>query len=348
MHYYTASICFLLTAIIFLSGCGEQYEMLKKSSNDYQKVRLVMTANGTDKGIETLTARRFVKLVSEASGDNVHIEFYPNDEMTGGNTNEAVRSLTEGAADIGAYVSGTMSMLDPRLEVATIPWSFSDYQEVRRIIDDTGGKYYAKILEEYGLIYLGSTHNGMRQLTNNRNPVRKPEDLKNMRIRVLGGEVYRRFFSALGAEPISLGWSELHVAILQDVIDGQENGFFLMHSGHLNQVQKYMTVWNYLYENYLFVINRKTFEKLEPKTQELLREKMKEACEWSRDYLEAEEKKIRIQFEADGLKVIDLTPEELKKFQDIVKPLRDELKAKYGEEACKAFRIDMDKEVDGT
>ena len=347
MQHYIASICFLFTAIIFFSGCGKQYETPEKSSNDYQKVRLVMTANGTDEGIETLTARRFAKLVAEASGDNVHIEFYPNDEMTGGNTNEAVRSLTEGAADIGAYVSGTMSMLDPRLEVATIPWSFSDCQEVRKIIDDTGGKYYAKVLAEYGLVYLGSTHNGMRQLSNNRNPVRTPEDLKNMRIRVLGGEVYRRFFSALGAEPISLGWSELNVAIRQDVIDGQENGFFLMQSGHLNQVQKYMTVWNYLYENYLFVINRKTFEKLEPKTQELLREKMKEACEWSRDYLEAEEKKIRLQFEEDGLEIIDLTPEELKKFQDIVKPLRDELKARYGEEACRAFRIDMDKGVEG-
>jgi len=42
-----------------------------------------------------------------------------------------------------------------------------------------------------------------------------------------------------------------------------------------------------------------------------------------------------------------LTPEELKAFQDKVKPLREELKEKYGEEACKAFKIDMDKEVEG-
>ncbi|MBQ9486959.1 MAG: DctP family TRAP transporter solute-binding subunit [Selenomonadaceae bacterium] len=348
MRLYLASICFLLTAIIFFSGCGEQHEEAEKSSSDYQKVRLVMTANGTDEGIETLTARRFVKSVEQESGGNVHIEFYPNDEMTGGNTNEAVRSLTEGSVDIGAYVSGTMSMLDPRLEVATIPWTFSDYQEVRKIIDTTGGEYYSKVLDEYGLIYLGSTHNAMRQLTSNRNPVRKPEDIKGMRIRVLGGEVYRLFFSALGAEPVPLGWSELNVAIRQDYIDGQENGFFLMQSGHLDKVQKYMTVWNYLYENYLFVVNRKTFEALEPKTQALLRDKMKEACEWSRDYLETEEKKIRVQFAEDGLEIIDLTPEELKAFQDKVKSLREELKEKYGEEACKAFKIDMDKEVEGT
>lgn len=342
MRYVWKSI-FLLSLIIFFGGCGKNYNAAEKNNNEYQKVRLVMTANGTDIGIETLTAKYFAKLVEEESGGNVHIEFYPNDEMTGGNTNEAVRSLTEGAVDMGAYVSGTMSMLDSRLEVATIPWSFSSYQEARKIIDDTGGEYYAKILLNYGLVYLGSTHNAMRQLTSNRNPVRTPQDIEGMRIRVLGGEVYRLFFSALDAEPVPLGWSELNIAIRQNYIEGQENGFFLMRSGRLNEIQKYMTVWNYLYENYLFVINRKTFEQLEPKTQKLLRDKMREACEWSRDYLEAEEKKIRQQFAADGLEIIDLTPEELKLFQDKVKPLREKLKSKYGVEACEAFRIDMEK-----
>ena len=328
---------------MIFNGCSKKQEEVKQNVETYEKVRLVMTANGTEIGIETLTARRFSELVAEASDGNVYIEFYPNDELTGGNTNEAVKSLTEGAVDMGAYVSGTMSLLDSRLEVATIPWSFSSYQEARQVIDDTGGDYYAKILSEYGLIYLGSTHNAMRQLTSNRNPIRTPEDLKDMKIRVLGGEVYRLFFAALGANPMPLGWSELNIAIRQGVIEGQENGFFLMRSGRLNEIQKYMTVWNYLYENYLFVINRKTFDQLEPKTQRLLREKMKEACEWSRDYLEKEEKKIRRQFAAEGLEIIDLTPEELEVFKEKVRPLRKKLKEKYGEEACKAFRIDMEK-----
>ena len=333
-----------MSALTLLNGCKQQEEEPQQNIEEYEKVRLVMTANGTDIGIETLTAKYFSKLVEKASGGNVKIEVYPYDELTGGNTNEAVKSLTEGAVDLGAYVAGTMSLLDPRLEVATIPWSFNSYQEARKIIDDTGGEYYAKVLSEYGLVYLGSTHNGMRQLTSNRNSIRSPADLQGMRIRVLGGEVYRLLFATLGAEPVPLGWSELNIAIRQGFIEGQENGFFLMQSGHLNEIQKYMTVWNYLYENYLFVINRKTFDQLEPKTQKLLREKMKEACEWSRDYLETEEKKIRKQFEANGLEIIDLTPEELEVFKKKVEPLREKLKAKYGEEACRAFQIDMKKD----
>ena len=333
----------LLTMLLMASGCGEKNNAPKRFGSEYEKVRLVMTANGTERGIETLTARKFIELVSQASGGNVHIEFYPNDELTGGNTNEAVRAVSEGAVDMGAYVAGTMSMLDPRLEVATIPWSFSSYWEARKVIDTTGGAYYAKVLDNYGLVYLGSTHNAMRQLTNNRNPIRKPEDIQGLRIRVLGGEVYRRFFSVLDADPIPLGWSELNIAIQQGVIEGQENGFFLMRSGRLNEIQKYMTVWNYLYENYLFVANRKSFEQLKPKTQQLLRDKMREACEWSRDYLEIEERRIRKQFAEDGLEIIDLKQEELNAFKELVAPLREELKRKYGAEACEAFKIDMEK-----
>lgn len=330
-------ILVLVTSI--LSGCTDEDKESTKANNEYKKVRLVLTVNGTERGIETLTARRFSQLVAEESGGNVVIEVYPDDELTGGNANEAVRSLTEGSIDMGAYVSGTMSLLDYHLEVAAIPWTFSSYQEVRQIIDDTGGDYYAKILSNYGLVYLGSTHNGIRQLANNRNPVRRPEDLHGMRMRVLGGEVYSLIFLALDAYPIPLSWSELNIALQQGVVEGQDNGFFLMRSGGLNEIQKYMTVWDYLYENYLFVINRKSFESLEPKTQELIRLKMREACDWSRNYLEAEEKVLRKQFVAEGLEIIELTPEEKEAFKAKVQPLREKLKERFGEEACAAFHI---------
>lgn len=337
------AVVFLFAFILILSGCSNQTAGPRQNTEEYEKVRLVMTGNGTEQGIETLTAQHFAKLVFEASGGNVQIEFYPNDVLTGGNTNEAVRSLSEGAVDLGGYVSGTLSLLDPRLEVATIPWTFSSYQEARKVIDDTGGDYYAKILSEYGLVYLGSTHNAMRQLSNNRNEVVTLDDIQGLKIRVIGGEVYRLFFNALGAEPIPLSWSELNVAIKQGVIEGQENGFFLMRSGRLNEIQKYMTVWNYLYENYLFVAARKTFDSLEPKTQQLLREKMRESCEWSRDYLEVEEQRIRRRFIDEGLKIRVLSPEEINVFKEKVAPLREQLKAKYGAEACAAFQIDMKK-----
>ena len=61
--------------------------------------------------------------------------------------------------------------------------------------------------------------------------------------------------------------------------------------------------------------------------------------------MEDEEKRIRTQFAEGGLKIVDLTPEELALFQERVQPLREQLKEKYGAEACRAFRIDMEKPI---
>ncbi len=69
----------------------------------------------------------------------------------------------------------------------------------------------------------------------------------------------------------------------------------------------------------------------------------REACEWSRNYLELEEMKIRKQFEEEGMEIIDLKRSELDAFKELVRPLREQLKHKYGEEAYNAFRIDVDK-----
>ena len=74
MRHGLISIVFFLIVLALASGCSEQREEPKRNSEEYERVRLVMTANGTDIGIETLTMKRFAKLVADESGGNVHIE----------------------------------------------------------------------------------------------------------------------------------------------------------------------------------------------------------------------------------------------------------------------------------
>ncbi len=85
---------------------------------------------------------------------------------------------------------------------------------------------------------------------------------------------------------------------------------------------------------------REIWNSLEPKTQELLREKAKEACDWGRDQVEQEEAEIVQKFRDGGMIVTELTPEELEVFKEAVQPVREKFMTKYGEEACTAFQID--------
>ena len=287
-------------------------------------------------------ADKFAELVKEASDGNVTIDVYPNDQLAGGNSTKGIEMIAGGGVDLAAYATCVMAVIDEQLSVATIPWIFDDYKHAREVIDGTGGEYYAERLEAKGITYLGSFHNGFRQITNSKREVRTPDDVKRLKIRVPGSEVYMKFFKTLGADPVAMSWSEVFTAIQQGTIDGQENGICITESAKMDEIQDYLTLWNYTYENDLFVANTEIWESLEPKTRELLQEKAKEACEWGRDTVEEEEAAIVEEFKSEGMTVTELTEEELDAFKNKISGVKQEFIEKYGEKACKAFGIESE------
>ena len=108
----------------------------------------------------------------------------------------------------------------------------------------------------------------------------------------------------------------------------------------MDEIQDYLTLWNYTYENDLFVANTEIWESLEQKTRDLLQEKAKEACEWGRDTVEQEEADIVEEFRSEGMTVTELTEEELDAFKEEISGVKQEFIEKYGEKACEAFRIE--------
>ena len=330
----------LVAAMLF--GCGNENASSQNSANasKYQQIELVMAVNGTDIQIDTLVAKKFSELVWDASEGNIEIVVFPNDQLAGGNATKGIEMIADGSVDLAAYASSVMSVLDERLLVGTIPWSYDNYQQAKDAIDNGGGDYYAQLLQEHDITYLGSFHNGFRQLTNSKHPVNSPEDVKGLKIRVPGGEVYMGVFNAFHADTIAMSWSEVFTAIQQGTIDGQENGISITDTSKMYEVQDYLTLWNYTYENDLFVANSTIWnEYLQEDTRELLQQKAKEACEWGRDYLEAEEEMIINKFEEHGMQVTRLTQQEMDAFKEVVADFRQELMDKYGQQACEAFQI---------
>lgn len=328
----------VLIAALGLTGCGGG--AADRQEGEYQQVNLSMAVNGTDTQIDSLVANYFAELVGERSGGNVVIDVFPNDTLAGGNSTKGIEYIATGGSDLGAYATSVLANLEPKISVATIPWSFTSYSQAREVIDGAGGEYYARLLEPKGITYLGSFHNGFRQLTNSKRAVTRPEDLAGLKIRVPGSAVYMNVFSALGANPTAMSWSEVFTAIQQGTIDGQENGCSITKSAKMDEVQKYMTIWNYSYENDLFVANTKIWESLEENTRQLLRECALEACNWGRDKLEADESALIQGFQDAGMQVDILTEDQLKVFQEAVAEVTAELRASYGQEACAAFGME--------
>ena len=346
-------IALVLAAVLcaaMLAGCGSSAPASSapaasgSASSDapkYEKLTLTMAVNGTDTQVDSRVANHFKELVEAETDGAITIEVFPNDQLAGGSSSKGVEMVADGSTDIAAYATVALSVLDPKLGIALVPWTFSSYTQAREIIDATGLDFYNSVLNEYGLTAVGSFHNGFRQLSNNVRPVTTPDDLKGLKIRVPGGEIYMSFFKEFGADPTNMNWGEVFTALQQGTIDGQENGVSITSTSGVVEVQKYMTIWNYTYENDLFLANSTIWNTLSEATRQMLTEKAIEACNWGRDQVEAEQETLIAEFEEQGMEVTILTPEQLAPFQEVVKDLRQSFFEKYGEEACAAFGVEL-------
>ena len=301
-----------------------------------------------DKFLDTLPDNR-TELDSAEKIRSLLMSAYPQTDYLGFN-----EMMSDNADCIGENNPYTMQIFDQI-------WSWSDVTEewfecpawvwehsymaiaaanqVILAIDEGGGAYYEKTLAEQGIIYLGYVHNGMRQISNRVWPVRTPEDLKFLKIRISGNVERFQFFASLGALPVPMSWSELPAALRQGVVDGYETGFIMSHSAELEQYTKYTTVLNYAYETYLFIANSKAFDQLEPKTRQLLRDKADEACAWGRREIARQEEDSRQIFVENGIVVTELSAEERDAFKEKSRDIVKYLKREYGKEACRAFGI---------
>ncbi|MGE9993442.1 DctP family TRAP transporter solute-binding subunit [Peptoniphilaceae bacterium SGI.137] len=330
----------VLVFLLTLSACGTNRHLsTKQKENEYQKIKLTMAVNGTDTQMDSRVANYFADLVAEKSDGQVTIAVFPNDQLAGGNASKGVEMIAMGSVDLAAYATVSLSVIDKQLSVATIPWSFDNYQEARKIIDQSGWKYYEERLKEKGITYLASFHNGFRQITNSKHPIHTPADLKNLKIRVPGSEIYMGFFRTLGADPTAMSWSEVFTAIQQGTIDGQENGVSITYTAKMAEIQKYLTMWNYSYENNLFIANTLVWESLEANTQKLLQDCAYEACEWGRDSLETEEAELLELFQKGGMEIVYLTDAEKEAFAEAIAPWKNNMIDQFGEEACRYFDI---------
>ena len=313
------------------------------ASADYDKINLTMTVNGTDTQIDTKVGQKFAELVEEATDGAVLIDVFPNDQLAGGNAAKGMEMLADGSVDIAAYATVTMGGLDERLTIGITPWIFDDYTDARTTLDETGLDYYAKILEEYNMTLLGSFHNGFRQLTNAKRPVLTPDDLAGLKIRTPGSAIYQNTFTALGASPSTLNWGEVFTALQQGTIDGQENGLSITNTSGVLEVQPYVTVWSYSYENDLLMFNSDIWNSLNEETQQVLREKAVEACNWGRDIVEEEHETLIQEFRDKGIQVDVLTEEQIAPFKEQVADVKAEFLSKFDDDALAAFGIELEK-----
>jgi len=180
-----------------------------------------------------------------------------------------------------------------------------------------------------------------------------------MKIRVVGSPIFLDAFRAIGANPVTMNWSDTMAAIQQGVVDGQENPISTFYPVKMHEYHKFVTDWHYVVDPTLYVVNPGVWKSFSEEDQKMIQEAAVEAGKYmialarislddgtAHKYLESIGKLPEItdwykELANVGMTVSILTPEETRAFAEKTAPVVDEWRSKIGEEIVAAAEADM-------
>ncbi len=273
-------------------------------------------------------ALELAKLVEQRTKGQVKIEIYPGGQL-GKGERECIEGLQIGTIDFVVTSTGPLGGFVPQMLVVDLPFLFRDISHVDKVLDGPIGEGLLKELSKAGIKGIAFWENGFRNLTNNKRPVNKPEDVKGLKLRTMENEVHMDAFRTLGADPTPMTWGEVYTSLQQGVIDGQENPINIIRTHKIYEVNKHLALTGHVYSPALLLMNEKKFNSLSPDLQKALLEAGKEAAKFERKFIRDNEIKMLEELKGFGMQV---TSPDKKLFQKATEPTYKKYESRFGKD----------------
>lgn len=220
-----------------------------------------------------VSAEEFAKRANARLGDKAKVIVFGSSQL--GGDKELLQKLKLGTVDF-ALPSTVMSTESDLFGVFEMPYLVKDREHMKRIEKDIFWSKLAPAAEAKGLKILAVWENGYRHITNSKKPIRKPEDLQGIKLRVPEGKWRVRMFQAYGANPSPMKLSEVFVALQTGVMDGQENPLTQIYSSKFQEVQKYLSLSGHVYTPAYITTGKKRWDSLPADVRKILEDTAKE------------------------------------------------------------------------
>lgn len=277
-------------------------------------------------------AQMFADGVSKRTNGEISVEIYPNNEL--GNPPEVLEQNVLGVIDMSLPTQGQLAKYSKKFGCVMLPFAFDGYDQAYKVLDGPFIEWAGKDLNDAGLVFLSNWEWGFRNLTNSVRPVVTPDDAKGLKIRTPPELSNQAAMEALGATVQTIQFSELPMALKQGVVDGQENPVSVIYAYKIYETQKYLTMTGHTYNSMVHVMSKKTWEKLTPDQQKIVKEESKKAGDFMRKTLrDAEADQIK-KLEALGMAVVH---PDISLFKAKMGPAYERMKASVGADNLEQF-----------
>jgi tripartite ATP-independent transporter DctP family solute receptor len=267
----------------------------------------------------------FAKIVAEKSKGELTVQVFPGGQL--GGERDMVESVQLGSIEIGVFGSYVMANVTPEwgLPIDT-PYAMRNQEHFRKVVDGPLAKpIYDAMLQRKGIRHVAWANRGPRYLTSNKS-VKTPADLKGVKIRVPEVETYLAAWKMLGATVTPMAFPEVFMALKQGTIDAQENPLELILTSSFYEVQKYVNLTAHICSGYEITVSQRWLKTLSPELQRIVLDGLVEMGKIEDRYQAANEDEIQRKLKDKGM---IFNPVDLPKFQEALKELPNQFKAKW-------------------
>lgn len=293
-----------------------------ETTSDKDAIHFIYSSAAAVNGAWTPGEEMFCKLVNERTNGKYVLDYYPLDQLTSGNQTKALEMVQMGVTDFDCRAGMFYTNIDDKWNSMLLPWAFPNYETVDKFLLGEGGQKLAEGINSSGLVFLAYGENGYRQLTNNKRPIKAPEDLKGLKLRVAAMNMLFDLFNCFGTNGTNMNITEVFTALQQNTVDGQENPLDVINSFKFQQVQKYLTLWNCCYDPIVLVVNDKTWEKFSDDEKKIIKEAAEEAMAYQREFSRKRTEELIASLEKE-MQVDRLTDAEVAAFRKAAQPVYD-------------------------
>src|SRR5512145_507289 len=240
-----------------------------KYKDEYKLSTVVGNAFPWGKGGEI-----WIDLVRQRTNGRINMTLYPGVSLVQGAQTREFTAIRQGIIDMAVGSTINWSPQVKELNLFSLPFLMPDYRAIDALTQGDVGRQLFGILERQGVVPLAWGENGYRELTNSKREVRKPDDLKGLKIRVVGSPLFLDTFTALGANPTQMSWADAVPALSAGAVDGQENPLTIYTVAKLHTAanQKNLTLWGYVADPLIFVVSKTVWDSWKPEDQKIVRD----------------------------------------------------------------------------
>ncbi|MDO5715532.1 MAG: TRAP transporter substrate-binding protein [Tissierellia bacterium] len=340
------SIILIVIFVLFLTACGDKKEV-NENNNTVNSGEVESTDQKTIKIGHVEPEDRsthkalldFAKNVEERTDGSVKVEIYPNGSL-GGDV-QLTESVSMGTLDAALPSTSVLTAYTETFGILDMPYMFKDSQSAFSAMDGKVGEYFNKELDKQGIHNLGYIYNGPRSTTTNTGAIVAPDDLEDVKMRVMESPIFIDYYKTLGANPTPMSFTELYTGLQQGTVDAQENPPTLIYASKFHEVQKYLTVDEHVHNFIAFIINQEKFNSLSPEEQKIMTEEAINYVKAQRE-MELKDNEVAIKKLSDegGLEVNILEEAQKKAFRDALQPMYDKYEEEFGKdlfEMCEEY-----------